>query len=586
MKRRTLWVNLAVGAAIVVVIAVIFAALRPSDAPVEQRTVTVARGDITATVTASGTVEQAGIVELSFASAGTITEVNVEPGQSVSVGDVLAAVDDTAALQQLAAAESTLAQAVQSAASTDASVASASAALVDARRVAKETNRRNRLAVDQAQESLRVAQDLWDESCLDPDNAMCPNPAAQAQLRAAEASVDSAQRALDTAVENAANNATGYDIAVDQAGELLTQRQNQENSSCEGVGSGTAACTSAQTATVTARQAYDNAIRARTTGLLVDQQAQQTASLSLASANVALQQAQAELRKAGADSVRSARQALETAERTLEQGKVSGEQAISSAESALNSALAAQRTVEVPDGAEVTAAEAAIEAAQVGVEVAQRAVDETRLVTPVAGTIGSVPYVVGELATSAGSQGGITVLPEGPLEVVADFAESDAANISIGALATVTFDALAGEQAEGTVVAVNPVATTSATGLITYGVRVQVSDAPSAAREGMTASVSVLVDEVSGALVVPQGAITGSGERATVLLQGPDGTTESVPVTIGLQGDAGTEITAGVSEGDILVIPSADDLSFPDGGVPGSGRDDDPDGPFGGGGED
>ena len=194
--------------------------------------------------------------------------------------------------------------------------------------------------------------------------------------------------------------------------------------------------------------------------------------------------------------------------------------------------------------------------------------------------------MVGEVAASTGTQGGITVLPDGPLEVVADFAESDAAKISVGALATVTFDALAGEQADGTVVAVDPVATTSATGLITYGVRVQVNDAPAAAREGMTASVSVLVDEVSDALVVPQGAITGSGEGATVLLQGPDGTTESVPVTIGLQGDAGTEITAGVGEGDVLVIPSADDLSFPDGGVPGSGRDDDPDGPFGGGGED
>ena len=45
------------------------------------------------------------------------------------------------------------------------------------------------------------------------------------------------------------------------------------------------------------------------------------------------------------------------------------------------------------------------------------------------------------------------------------------------------------------------------------------------------------------------------------------------------------EIVAGVEEGDVLVIPSAEDLSFPDGGVPGSGRDDDPDGPFGGGGE-
>jgi len=38
------------------------------------------------------------------------------------------------------------------------------------------------------------------------------------------------------------------------------------------------------------------------------------------------------------------------------------------------------------------------------------------------------------------------------------------------------------------------------------------------------------------------------------------------------------EITAGVEEGDVLVIPSADDVSFPDGGVPGSESND---GPFG-----
>lgn len=582
MKRRTLWINLGIGAVIVVVIGLIVAVLRPSESAEEQRTVSVTRGDLSATVTASGTVERAGIVDLSFATGGTITAVNVEPGDAVSAGTVLATVDDTAALQQLASAESTLAQAVQSAASTDASIASASAALADARRVAKETNRRNRLAVDQSKESLQVAEDLWDESCLDPDNAMCPNPGAQAQLRAAEANVDSAQRTLDTAVENAANNATGYEVAINQAAELLAQRQAQESSSCEGAGSETPACTSAQTATVTARQAYDNAVRARTTGLLADQQAQQTASLALASANVALQQAQTELRKAGDDAVRSARQALETAERTLEQGKVSGDQAISAAQSSLNTALAAQEAVEVPDGEELTAAEAAIAAAQTGVELAQQGLADTELVSPVAGIIGVVPYVVGEAAVSTGSQGGITVLPDGPLEVVADFAESDAAGIKVGAPATVTFDALAGEQADGSVIAVDPVATTSTSGLITYSVRVQVAGAPDAAREGMTASVSVLIDEVTDTLIVPQGAITGSGDRASVLVQGPDGTAEATPVTIGLRGDAGTEVTGGVQEGDVLVIPSADDLSFPEGGVPGSGRDDDPDGPFGG----
>ena len=582
MKRRTLWVNLGIGVVIVIVLGLILASLRGGQQPAEERTVTVARGDITATVTASGTVERAGVVELAFASAGTITSIEVQPGDSVTAGQVLASVDDAIALQQLATAESTLAQAVQGAASTDASVSSASAALSDARRIAEQTNKRNSVAVTQARASLAVAEGLWDESCLDLANTACPNPAAQAQLRAAQASIDSAQRAVDSAVENAANNAIGYDVAINQANEILGLRRSQETTACDGAGSGTATCLSAQVATVTARQAVDSAVRARTTGLLVDRQAQQTASLNLASANVAFQLTQAELRRAGEDAVRSARQALTNAERALRQGEVAGEQSIQAAQSALDSARAAEATIEIPGQGAVTAADAAIAAAQTGVEAAQRALEDTRLVAPVAGIVGEVPYVVGEIAAPSATSGGLTIIPDGPLEVVADFAESDAAGIRPGAQATVTFDALAGIQAQGVVVFVDPVATTSTTGLVTYGVRVQVEDPPPTVREGMTASVAVVIDEVTGVLLVPQAAITGSGGSASVLLRGPDAVAVSTPVTIGLQGDNGTEIISGVGEGDVLVIPSADDVSFPEGGVPGSGRDSDPDGPFGG----
>ena len=527
-------------------------------------------------------MQRAGVVELAFAAAGTITSVEVQPGDTVTAGQVLALVDDAVALQQLATAESTLAQAVQSAAATAASVSGASAALSDARRIAEQTNKRNALAVTQARASLAAAEDVWDESCLDPDSPTCPNPAAQTQLRAAQASIDSAQRALDTAIENAANNAIDYDLAINQANETLSLRRGQEKTACEGTGSGTVNCSSAQAATVAARQAYDSAVRTRTTGSLIDQQTQQTASLNLASANVALQRTQAELRKAGQDAVRTARQALATAERVLKQGKVAGEQSVQAAQSALESAQAAEATVDIPGEGPVTAADAAIAAARTGVEAAQRAVDDTRLVAPVAGIVGEVPYVVGEIAAPSATSGGLTIIPDGPLEIVADFAESDAAGIRPGAQATVTFDALAGSQAEGVVVFVDPVATTSNTGLVTYGVRVQVEDPPSAVREGMTASVAVVIDEVTDVLVVPQGAITGAGERASVLLRGSDGVAVSTPVTIGLQGDNGTEITGGVAEGDVLVIPSAEDVSFPEGGVPGSGRDSDPDGPFGG----
>lgn len=573
-----------IGALIVVVIALIVGSLRSGEQPSSDRTVTVTRGDISATVTASGTVERAGVVDLTFGTPGSITSVDVAPGDLVDAGQILATIDDRAAFQQLAAAESTLAQAVQAAASTDASVASANTTLADARRVAEQTDKRNQLSVDQARESLRNAETLWNESCLDVNNPTCPNPSAQARLRAAEANIASAQRAVDAATESAANNAVGYEIAINQASATLAQRQAQQSTACDGSGT-TSGCQTASLATLTAQQALENAQRAKTSGLLLDSQAQQTASLNLSSANVALQQAQAELAKAGQDAVRSARQTLDTAERTLRQSRVAGEQSVRAAQAALQSALASRQTIDVPGEGDVTAAQAAITAAQTGVEVAQAAVDDTRLTAPIAGTIGQVPYVVGELATATGATGGITVIPEGPLEVVADFAESDAAGVSVGAEATVTFDALAGEQAPGVVIAVDPVATTGTTGLVTFRVRVQVDNAPEGVREGMTASVAVLIDAVTDVLVVPQAAITGSGDQATVLIRGQEGQAVSRPVTLGLRGDTGTEIVTGVGEGDVLVIPSAEDVSFPEGGVPGSGRDDDPDGPFGGGGD-
>ena len=584
MKRRTLWVNVAIGAVIVVVLGLIVISLRPGEEPVDQRTVTAVRGDISSTVTASGTVERAGVVELAFTSGGTITSVDVEPGDSVVSGDVLATVDDTSALQQVESAESTLAQAIQSSASTDASVSSASAALSDAKRAARQTNKRNKLAVQQAKQSLRTAERLWADSCLDPKNSACPNPAAQAQLRAAQVNINSAELAVDTTRDTAANNAIGYEIAVNQAQVTLGQRGVQQSAAC-GDDSSTVACQNAVASTIAAQQALENAQRAKTSGLLADQQAQQSALDGLAKANAAMLQTQGELRKAAADSVRSAQQTLETAERTYRQGVVAGEQSVRSAQSALTSALASRTPLELSDGGQLTAAQAAIAAAEASVAVAEKAVEDTRLVAPLSGLIGQVPYVVGEVATASAATGGITILPDGPLEVVADFAESDASGVTVGAPATVTFDALAGAQAEGTVIAIDPVATTGSTGLVTYRVRIQVPDAPEAVREGMTASVAVLVAEATDVLVVPEGAITGSGDSASVLLQGPEGEATPVRVTLGLQGDNGTEVTAGIDEGDVLVIPSADDLSFPEGGVPGSGRDPDPDGPFGGGGE-
>lgn len=136
---------------------------------------------------------------------------------------------------------------------------------------------------------------------------------------------------------------------------------------------------------------------------------------------------------------------------------------------------------------------------------------------------------------------------------------------------TVTFAALAGATAQGTVTAVDGVATTGANALVTYGVRVELTDAPEGVSEGMTASVTVTVDEVIDVLFLPAGVITERDGQPFVLRPGPDDTTEEVAITLGLKGDTGTEVTGGLDVGDTVVVPEADESGSqqPDSGIPG-----------------
>ncbi|MCO1593896.1 efflux RND transporter periplasmic adaptor subunit [Micromonospora sp. RHAY321] len=72
------------------------------------RTVAVAQGKVTSTVSASGTVQSATTADPAFATNGTVSEVRVKVGDVVAKGAVLAKVDATAAKRQLTAAQADL----------------------------------------------------------------------------------------------------------------------------------------------------------------------------------------------------------------------------------------------------------------------------------------------------------------------------------------------------------------------------------------------------------------------------------------------------------------------------------------------
>ncbi|QHC67675.1 hypothetical protein GSU68_14595 [Rathayibacter sp. VKM Ac-2759] len=76
---------------------------------------------------------------------------------------------------------------------------------------------------------------------------------------------------------------------------------------------------------------------------------------------------------------------------------------------------------------------------------------------------------------------------------------------------------------------------------------------------GLAASVTLAGGKAENVLVVPTTAVEGSAESGVVYRQADDGTTEELPVTLGLTDGVNVEITGGVDEGAVLLqfVPGA-----------------------------
>ncbi|MEI7630535.1 MAG: biotin/lipoyl-binding protein [Actinomycetes bacterium] len=578
MKRRRLWINLALVLAIVLVLgAIVGIALRPEGASAPARTATVVSATVSSTVTASGSVESAGDINLAFTTPGIVTSIEVAAGDSVNQGQVLATINQTTATQQLSAAQATLSQALSSASTSSSSVSNAQVQLKLTSDAAAASNDSLKAAVLQARSNLSAAEKLWTDACVNPDDATCPNASAAEAIRSAQNGVKSAQINYDAAVTAAANAATAYDLAVNQAAETLTQTKSVGSTTCTAYGASSVNCASATSTTLSAQHAYDSAVATQTQSKQADSQTVQKSAMALSTANVTLRKAIADQSKLGSDSVRTASQALTNAVNAQEKGKIANAQSVQSAQNLLTNAQAAILTLGAGDTAAApTVAQAAIDSAKAAVAVAQRALADTTLVAPVAGTIGSVNITAGEISTSgattSGGSAAITVIPDGLFTVSADFAETDAAQVTEGDLAAVTFPAISGALTTGVVLAVDPMATTSASSsLVVFSVKVSMDSVPAGVQPGMSASISITTDEVSDVLAVPQSAIATIGEVSAVEVLQPDNTSLTAEVTLGLKGDSLTEITSGVTAGQILVIPTGGTSVFPTGGVPGGG---------------
>ena len=557
-----------------------------STAPAAVRTATAQRGVVLSTTSATGTLQAAQELDVGFTTAGTVTSVDVKPGERVRRGQLLGRIDSTTASQALQQAQASLASAQAQYAQTltgetaqqrrqDAlSITQAKQSLANAKATARQDGRQSAASITQATNALRTDQgqekvDMYQQS---KDRAVYATEAlAQAAIAA-----DQAQLASDQATQQA-DAQHQYDL------------QAQQNADNNQLTADQALLSAAQTAKNNAQiSEYTNAVAADRSAVASDQAAlnalsktqnadgyaitQDNSKLgSDQSASTALQNDTKTIR-ADEAKIAADRQSLANARMTADTTTARDAQTVAGDRLALTNARAGVAVKQAPPtAAALAAARASVVNAQIGVQTAQRALEDTALRAPIAGTVAAVNGMVGTAASGGGnanaavtssssgsgsggaSTGFVTLTGITGMQLVAGFAETDTAKLRVGQPATVTVDALPTTELAAHIIAIDGTATSSS-GVVTYNVVFALDRTEPGLKSGMTANVDVVVGEADNVVNVPTAAVTGTGQNAfvTVLRSGKQ---VRVPVVAGLQGDSSTAILGGLGAGQQVVLP-------------------------------
>ena len=110
--KKHLWLSISIGIVLLVVVAFVFVRSRTKTQSSFQ-TQALARGDLTATIGATGTVRANQSAVLLWQTTGTVDQVNVKVGDQVNKGDVLASLLQTSLPQNVILAQTDLVSAQQ-----------------------------------------------------------------------------------------------------------------------------------------------------------------------------------------------------------------------------------------------------------------------------------------------------------------------------------------------------------------------------------------------------------------------------------------------------------------------------------------
>ena len=495
------------------------------------------KGNITQTVAASGTIEPVVETALSFGAPGMVSAINVQPGQRVQAGEVLAQLHLAPAKARLHQAQDLLLLAQTK---LTADLAGATPA-----------------ALESAQAAIAVAQDHF--------------AAVQQDLSSTVASNSVAFAIGNTAISQAQTS-----LAVDQSSLLVSQQRFAIAQVA------TAPATASMSATVPVEpRASDYGIAASQNLISTDQGyvAADEAALYLANSmsagctsqacsslaqqwigadNAAIKRANSSI--ANADAVVADIATVgknETELSRINAGNASqldaAQQAVTAAEQRLSSAQGVYSVLEHSASAPVIAAdERAISAAKHAVAASQEMLAHSQIVAPTSGTVGEINIFLGEdMHLFASTTGDIVIERMGSFEANVLVSDSLINQIQLGQRVEVT---PVGETAplRGKVVQIAPMAPTTK-GVPSFPITVLLDRTRLSLYAGISADVKITIAQRNNVLLVPTSCVHTSGTHSYVkLLEGGRSVKQSVK--FGLSNGIYTQISSGLHQGSTVIL--------------------------------
>ncbi len=556
--------------------------------------ITVARTTISSTLLISGVAEAQLSSDLLFQTSGKVGTVDVKVGDTVRQGQVLATLESEDLVNAISVAETNQRTAQLKLedlldGSSNAEVATAEQALAQADAAwTKAANDYQTLlngatgadlaaaqgAVSLAEAQLATARSTREKLATTPGDADVAAAAAgvalaESALTAAENSADSAENSVTSAEASLKSAETSYcspappapvpdfcsslsaPISVGDAGKMDAALDGDNSTEAASVITANNAFLNAENSAESAEAAVESAadsldsaeakLQALEDGPSSEEIA--AADAGVASAEAGLASAQAKLADAqdGPDAldIASAQAAVDSAEA-----------AVFSAEARLDEAFRGPETNTIAQARE------AMRSASLSVEAASIRLRNAQIVAPFDGTVAAVSIAAGEFASQAAQEPAIVLLTPDSVQLIMDVGETDYGNVKKDQGGVVLFDGLPGAVYPFTITEIG-LSPTINQGVVTYQVKASLVILPNSPRPapGMNGRGRVTTDSKPDILTVPPRAVRPRGAEQVVDIR-RNGTIEEQVVTTGLTDPENIEILTGVSEGDVLVVPS------------------------------